>query len=132
MFKRTKKQQPQVNANEPVPQAQVEIDSVQFSPNEQELRTIFKESEDVFFNSGMYRPGSPLEITLIGCQGMVDLDLLNHLVFERLHLFFEKYPSGHITKKDISTVSTLTTINRNKNEGNDVCRYLLWESINPF
>ena len=101
MYKRTKKQRPQVNANEPVPQAQVEIDFVQFSPNEQELRTIFKESEDVFFNSGMYRPGSPLEITLIGCQGMVDLDLLNHLVFERLHLFFEKYPSGQITKKDI-------------------------------
>ena len=113
-------------------ESKVEKESISFPINEQELRDIFKESGDVFFNSGIYRPESPLEITLIGCQGMVDLDLLNHLVFDRLHLFFEKYPSGHITKKDIVSVSTLTTIKRSKNEGNDVCRYLLWEIINFF
>ena len=96
------------------------------------LGTIFKESGDVFFNSGIYRPESPLEITLIGCQGMVDLDLLNHLVFERLHLFFEKYPSGQYNQKGYCTVSTLTTIKRSKKEGNDVCRYLLREIINFF
>ncbi len=99
MFKRTKKQQPK--ANEHAQQATVEIDSIQFPSNEQELRTIFKESGDVFFNSGMYRPESPLEITLIGCQGMVDLDLLNHLVIDRLHLFFDRYPSGDLSKKEI-------------------------------
>ena len=99
MFKRTKKQQPQ--ANEQVAESKVEKEAISFPVDEQELRDIFKESGDVFFNSKLYRPESPLEITLIGCQGMVDLDLLNHLVFDRLHLFFEKYPSGQITKKDI-------------------------------
>lgn len=100
MFKRTKKQQPQ--ANEPVNTSHMDQESIGFLTNEQELRTIFKESGDVFFNSGIYRLEFPLEITLIGCQGMVDLDLMNHLVHQRLHLFFEKFPSGPITKKEIS------------------------------
>lgn len=98
MFKRTKNHQPQ--ANEKV--NQTEKDSTTLSITEQELRTIFKESGDVFFNSAIYRSESPLEITLIGCQGMVDFDLMNTLVFERLHLFFQKYPSDPIMKKDIA------------------------------
>lgn len=97
MFKRMKKQQSKANN-----QVQHnEIDSIDFSINEQELRTIFKESGDVFFNPGVYRPESPLNITLIGCQGLIDLDLLNRLVIDRLNLFFERYPSGYLTKEDI-------------------------------
>lgn len=97
MFKRMKKQQSK--ANEQVQQN--EVDSIDFPMNEQELRSIFKESGDVFFNTGVYRPESPLTITLIGCQGMVDLDLLNRLVIDRLNLFFERFPSGYLTKEDI-------------------------------
>lgn len=99
MFKRMKKQQHK--ANEPTQQNKVAEDSIEFPTTEQELRTIFKESADVFFNDGIYRPDSPLEITLVGCQGMVDFDLLNGLVINRLNMFFERFPSGHITKKDI-------------------------------
>ncbi len=101
MFKRLKKQHPK--ANEHAQQATVELDSKQqFTTNERDLRTIFKESEDVFFNSGIYRSDSPIEITLIGCQGMVDLDLLNHLVIDRLQSFLDRYPSEDLSKNDIA------------------------------
>lgn len=99
MFKKTKNPQPTVI--EEAQHAHSEIDSIDSPFNEQELRTLFKESGDVFFNSGNYRPQSPLKITFIGCQGMVDFDLLNQLVFERLQLFFERHPTEDITKKDI-------------------------------
>lgn len=96
MFKKTKKQYPQANNDGQ------QTKSTDFPINEQKLRTIFEASEDVFFNNGIYRPQSPLKITLIGCQGLVDLDLLNHLIVERLHLFFEEHSNEDLTKKDIA------------------------------
>ena len=83
MFNKTKKQRPQANNDGQ------QTKSIDFPINEQQLRTIFEASGDVFFNNGIYRPQSPLKVTFIGCQGLVDLDLLNHLIVERLHLFFE-------------------------------------------
>ncbi|MFJ8257213.1 spore germination protein [Peribacillus asahii] len=76
--------------------------SSNFSITEKELRKLFEKTGDVFFNPGVYRPTSPIKITLVGCEGMIDTELLNALVFERLNLFFERYPEGDLTKEQIS------------------------------
>lgn len=79
-----------------------EDDSISFSPTEQNLQKMFPKSEDVFFDSRNYRPDDPLKITLIGCQGMIDVKLMNDLVIERLNLFFERFPEKRMTKEEVS------------------------------
>lgn len=100
MFKR-KKTHP-LKANEETHQKLAAKKGQLLIRHEQDLRDIFKEAEDVFFNTGSYCPESPTKVTLAGCQGMVDLDLLNRLVIDRLNLFFETYKEGKITKERIS------------------------------
>ncbi|MEY8189030.1 spore germination protein [Peribacillus simplex] len=82
--------------------------------NESDLKEIFQNSGDVFFQTSVYRDESPIKITVIGCEGLVDTELLNNLVFERLTLFFEKYPRGKITIDEIKVslhLPQLTEVN---------------------
>jgi len=76
--------------------------SSNFSITEEELRKTFEPTEDVFLNPNTYRPTAPIKITLIGCEGMIDSELFNSLVFERLNLFFDKHPTENLTKDMIS------------------------------
>lgn len=100
MFRKKKK--PQSTAIKEAQQANSETESIDSPFSEQELRILFKEAGDIFFNSSVYRLQSPLKITFIGCQGMVDFDLLNQLVVERLNLFFDKHPTGDLSQKEIA------------------------------
>ena len=86
MFKRKNKQQPK--ANKHTQPSNVEMHTIQFPTNEQELTTIFKESGDVFFNPCIYRPQSPIKITLIGCQGMVDLRFIKSFSIRTIKFIF--------------------------------------------
>jgi hypothetical protein len=73
-----------------------------FIKSEQDLHTFFAEAEDVFFTTGSYYPAPSAKVTLAGCEGMVDLDLLNRLVVDRLQLFFETFHGEQFTKETIT------------------------------
>ncbi|MFE4349292.1 spore germination protein [Peribacillus butanolivorans] len=94
MFKKMKKQPSKPNSKIETPEKLVIKD-------EYDLKEIFHSSGDVFFQSSLYRDESPIKVTLIGCEGLVDTELLNNLVFERLTLFFRKHPKGKLTINDI-------------------------------
>ncbi|MGE7764144.1 spore germination protein [Peribacillus sp. NPDC096540] len=107
MFKKMKKQPSK-------PNSKAEKSEKLIIKNESDLKEIFHRSEDVFFQSSLYRDESPIKVTLIGCEGLVDTELLNNLVFERLTLFFRKYPKGILTINDIKDslyLPQLTDIN---------------------
>lgn len=94
MFKKTKKQPSKQNSK-------IEKSEHLIIKSENDIKGIFHNSEDVFFQSSLYRDESPIKITLIGCDGLIDTELLNNLVFERLSLFFEKHPRGALKIDDI-------------------------------
>lgn len=86
----------------------------EFIPNEETLRMLFSKSADVFFNSTYFRVDFPIKVTFVGCEGMVDYNLLNQLIIERLSIFFNKYPQGMVTKENVQTflhVPQLTEVN---------------------
>lgn len=94
MFKKTKKQPSKQNSK-------IEKSEHLIIKSENDIKEIFHNSEDVFFQSSLYRDESPIKITLIGCDGLIDTELLNNLVFEGLSLFFEKHPRGALKIDDI-------------------------------
>lgn len=94
MFKKTKKQLSKPKSNKDY------IEKLEIK-EESDLRKIFQNSGDVFFQSSLYRNEFPLKVTLIGCEGLIDTELLNNLVFERLTLFFQKYPKGKLTIEEL-------------------------------
>ncbi|MGE7904044.1 spore germination protein [Peribacillus sp. NPDC094092] len=94
MFKKTKKQLSNPKSKKD------NIEKLDIK-KESDLRKIFENSGDVYFQSSLYRNEFPLKVTLIGCEGLIDTELLNNLVFERLTLFFQKYPKGKLTIEDL-------------------------------
>lgn len=100
MFKRRKIHLPK--ATEETKEKPVIKKKQPFIMNEQELRDIFQEAGDVFFNTSTFCPKSPVKVTLAGCEGMVDLELLNQIVIDRLNEFFEEYNGEQLTKENIA------------------------------
>ncbi|WP_251025111.1 spore germination protein [Bacillus sp. ISL-57] len=94
MFKKTKKQLSKPKSKKDY------IEKLEIK-EESDLRKIFQNSGDVFFQSSLYRNEFPLKVTLIGCEGLIDTELLNNLVFERLTLFFQRYPKGKLTIEEL-------------------------------
>nr|WP_295970704.1 spore germination protein [uncultured Bacillus sp.] len=100
MFKRKKILRSK--ANDEVSQSQTtEVKAVPFCIDEQDLTKYFKDADDVFFNTSMFGGQEPVKITLIGCQGMVDLDLMNRLVIDRLNSFLSTNSRDPLTKDNV-------------------------------
>lgn len=64
--------------------------------NEKEIRDLFKLNPDVVFHTHSFEGNL---VTLIACEGMVDGEALNNVVYERLKLFF-KERKGRTVRED--------------------------------
>lgn len=109
MFKKTKKR-PTIPSNKSSKPSD-------FSPNEGYLRQLFAESADVFFESYTFRTAQPINVTITACEGLVDTESLNRLVYERLDTFFKKFPDNLPSPDTILHSLHLPIIKEVHNEG---------------
>lgn len=66
--------------------------------NEKEIRHLFKLNPDVVFHTHSF---SGTLVTLIACEGMIDGEALNNVVYERLKLFFEERKGRSVREDEI-------------------------------
>ena len=66
--------------------------------NEKEIRELFKLNPDVVFHTHSF---AGTLVTLIACEGMIDGEALNNVVYERLKIFFEERKGKTVREDEI-------------------------------
>ncbi|MBA4536943.1 spore germination protein [Bacillus aquiflavi] len=67
--------------------------------DEQRLRELFHKSPDVIFQKFCFGEENKQDVLLIKCEGMIDNEALNHLIYERLEAFFQHLGQRPLTNE---------------------------------
>jgi len=83
----------------------------------QELRDLFKNNPDVGLQTFTFENN---KVTFITCEGMVDAEAVNNVIYERFVLFFARNKQKKLTEEEIIQSLYVPAIQRIKNENTTI------------
>lgn len=88
----------------------------QFVVNEQSLRELLLHNIDIHYEKHTFGESTNLKVLFVYCEGMVDLELMNRLIMERLENFINKWASTSLTEQLVQEYLYVPSISIVKSE----------------
>lgn len=73
-----------------------------FKVTEECLRSLLIDNGDIRFESHTFGSQTPLSVLFVFCEGMVNSELINRLIIERLEDFIKNWGSANLTEKVVT------------------------------